>query len=863
MTTSPLRKIIPFMLAVMLLGMLAMAGTASALLNGSTDPITDEYNGRPVHGAIFTTLPFGQAVNANVQYKRKIEVYLDGGPRNPNSLAAGLNDGLYVFQITDPPGKNLLSQDPARCRVVQVKDGVILGTVPAYRIPGLGATSDNWDTGGKTRACHVESSEADGASLAGQHDTNVDSDLGGGMTVQMMPFLDTPNPGGVYKAWITPLAVYVQKAGNISALNILPKPAAKQTTGNAPDPGFKNPSRNNVKTDNFKVIEKPPFIEIKKYVDGVEVTTWKWVTAFELLENEWNGKGWTDKLPASFAMSIGGGRMLACESVPAGYEFVSATLNGNAVAPVTGGTPPVPTTDDEANPAICIEVPPFSSATTAAVRFYNEVPNPKIKIVKKTNGTNDSCPSVLVGSTVTWTYEVTNIGNRPLSNIVVTDDQGVTPIYKSGDANNDGKLDLTETWLYEATGKAVKGQYKNVGTATGSYNSTQVSATDPDCYFGADPKIEIVKKTNGTDNNSPTGPYILVGDPVKWTYEVTNPGNVPLSNVQVTDDQGVTPIYKSGDANNDGKLDLTETWLYEATGKAVKGQYKNVGESCGYYDSTKVCDDDPDHYLGVEPKLTIVKTPDGQEVNAGDALTFSMVVSNSGDGTAKGVTLSDPLPTGTASAWTTATQDCSISGTYPAQQTLNCTMGDLPPGASFSASVSSSTSFAYCTVYNNTATASATNHPNVSDPGSITCQVQWKGETATGAGFAWSATQGAPSNWFMYTPWSTQSGHTGISTATGANLIAGQYYTAGKITGTSTSTANSITITLNSGFRFAGVASNVKIHPMSCTTNQPYVEPGQFSVHRTAQVSANSITVTGLSKTACYGIHVDVERAVQ
>jgi uncharacterized repeat protein (TIGR01451 family) len=38
---------------------------------------------------------------------------------------------------------------------------------------------------------------------------------------------------------------------------------------------------------------------------------------------------------------------------------------------------------------------------------------------------------------------------------------------------------------------------------------------------------------------------------------VTNRGNTPLSNVTVTDDQGVTIAGPTGDANNDGKLDPT------------------------------------------------------------------------------------------------------------------------------------------------------------------------------------------------------------------------------------------------------------------------------------------------------------------
>lgn len=339
------------------------SGRPNLLLSGGSGPIADEYDGRPVHGAIFTTLPFGQSVNANVQYTRKIEVYLDGGPRNPNALAAGLNDGLYVFQITDPAGKNLLSQDPARCRVVQVKGGVILGTVPANRIPGLGASDDTWavpGTNGK-KACHVESAEADGASLAGHHDTNVDSDQGGGVTVQMMPFLDTPNPGGVYKAWITPLKSYLEKGGD---LNAPAKPASGQRTGNAPDKGFANPSRQNVKTDNFKVREQPPIIEIKKYVDGVETPGWL-VTVYEAIDGSLVGAGWRPTT-ATFGVPFNT-EVLACEQVPAGYKFVSAVVGGSTIT-----TPEAePTKDEHDNPIACVKVPGVAVSSTVSVAFNN------------------------------------------------------------------------------------------------------------------------------------------------------------------------------------------------------------------------------------------------------------------------------------------------------------------------------------------------------------------------------------------------------------------------------------------------------------------------------------------------------------
>ena len=66
--------------------------------------------------------------------------------------------------------------------------------------------------------------------------------------------------------------------------------------------------------------------------------------------------------------------------------------------------------------------------------------------------------------------------------------------------------------------------------------------------------IDIEKATNGEDADNPTGPFILVGDPVEWTYVVTNTGDVQLSNVVVTDDNG-TP----GNPGDDFSPDLLDS----------------------------------------------------------------------------------------------------------------------------------------------------------------------------------------------------------------------------------------------------------------------------------------------------------------
>jgi hypothetical protein len=128
-------------------------------------------------GAIFTTLSDGLEVNYN-QFPDKPSVYLSGGPGpGAPSTAAGLTDGTYVFQVTDPSGKSLLSTDAAGCRQLTVKNGVISGVVA-------------FTSGGS--AC--------------QHqfiDNTTAGSGSGNNTVQLVPFNDTPNPGGVYKAWVT------------------------------------------------------------------------------------------------------------------------------------------------------------------------------------------------------------------------------------------------------------------------------------------------------------------------------------------------------------------------------------------------------------------------------------------------------------------------------------------------------------------------------------------------------------------------------------------------------------------------------------------------------------------------------------
>jgi hypothetical protein len=160
-------------------------------------------------GAIFTTTANGSRVNAN-QYVSKCDVYLNGGPGpNAPASAAGLPNGDYYFQVTDPSGSQLLSTDSVSNRQFRVEGGVIR----SY-------------TGNNIEPFHPTYYDQNHPEL-------------NAITIRLAnigcpgDFRDSPNGGGVYKVWATPVADYA--AGNC---------------GNGCFHGF-IPSKS--KTDNFRV----------------------------------------------------------------------------------------------------------------------------------------------------------------------------------------------------------------------------------------------------------------------------------------------------------------------------------------------------------------------------------------------------------------------------------------------------------------------------------------------------------------------------------------------------------------------------------------------------------------------------------
>ncbi|MCB0452471.1 MAG: gliding motility-associated C-terminal domain-containing protein, partial [Aequorivita sp.] len=308
--------------------------------------------------------------------------------------------------------------------------------------------------------------------------------------------------------------------------------------------------------------------------------------------------------------------------------------------------------------------------------------NPVIAIVKTgifNDENQNDCSDV--DETITYTFTVTNEGNVSLSNVSVTDPMIATINGPTGDTDGDGKLDVTETWIY--TGNYVitqedidAGEVTNQATAEGTApdatvvsdlsDESSVLEDDPTIIeLCQNPVIAIVK--TGILNDENQNDCTDVDETISYTFTVTNEGNVSLSNVTVTDPLIATITGPTGDTDGDGELDVTEIWTYTGTytitqGDIDAGQVTNQATAEGtapdatvvsdLSDESSVLENDPTVIeLCQNPKIALIKTGVVDDTNGNgcadvdETITYSFTVFNLGNVTLSNITITDPLVT--------------------------------------------------------------------------------------------------------------------------------------------------------------------------------------------------------------------------
>jgi len=227
----------------------------------------------------------------------------------------------------------------------------------------------------------------------------------------------------------------------------------------------------------------------------------------------------------------------------------------------------------------------MASVDTASAEVVVGVPvvPPLIHLVK----TPDPLALPFGGGSIVYNYTVTNPGTVALSNVTLTDNKCSSVKFISGDTNGDSKLQSTETWKYTCTINVPVTTTNTaiaIGHANGLIAVDTALATVVVAGLPVPPLIHILKIAD---------PVILPvgGGPVTYTYTVTNPGTVTLSNVSVNDDKCSDPglTLASGDVNGNGLMETNETWTYICK-QNLKVTTTNTATAIGHANDLTVTD---------------------------------------------------------------------------------------------------------------------------------------------------------------------------------------------------------------------------------------------------------------------------------
>jgi uncharacterized repeat protein (TIGR01451 family) len=378
-----------------------------------------------------------------------------------------------------------------------------------------------------------------------------------------------------------------------------------------------------------------------------------------------NGWSLTDALPDGLAIAdgtaattcpagvvdapVGGTTVTASGNLTAGMASCAITVN--VTSPVAGSftNGPDNITSTGLNPP-----------ADTTVEFVPQVPG--IRVVKSATPTSEE--EFTVGQEITYSFVVTNTGNVALADVEVTD-TGFTGsgtlsaiTCPAGAANLAPAASVTCAATYTVTQDDVDaGSITNGATATGTppEGTPPVSPESEVTIPSVDPAPALT-----IDKSADVETVTTAGETITYSFLVTNTGNVTLNDVTVVE----------GDFSGTGALsavtcpaaasalapgaDVTCTATYTVTQADVdSGSITNAATATGtppnpltpppVSPSDEVTVDAP-----ADPSLTIDKTATPDTVAAaGESITYSFLITNTGNVTLTDVTVAEGAFSGT------------------------------------------------------------------------------------------------------------------------------------------------------------------------------------------------------------------------
>ncbi|GAB3614731.1 DUF7507 domain-containing protein [Humibacter ginsengisoli] len=502
------------------------------------------------------------------------------------------------------------------------------------------------------------------------------------------------NVGGVVNACTSGTTVNVPAYGNqpARAMNVGTYTSNGSVLFNGSSLGIRMTNANgsgvgnDAAFDNIKILDVTPQLD-KEFspavvpTGGTSTLTFTITNTSELAAKA--GWGFTDALPAGLTVAspatIGG----TCQAT------TTATAGATSIG-VTGGTL-------NAGEASCTITVPVTSATTGSyTNGPDNVTETGLNIPGTTNVTFQSPALTLVkhagtpvdvngngitdaGDTIQYTFDVSNTGDVPMTNVQVNDPKAGPVTCPSTSLAVGASETCSANNVYQITAQdAATGSVKNTATATGTPPTGPAVPSNPSStstpVSTANPGLSVVKSADPSDAAAYTP-----GQVITYHFTVTNTGNVTMNEVGIHE----TSFTGSGSISDatcpsstlaPGAQEVC-TATYTLTQTDVNhGSITNTAIANGTPPGSNTPVPSTPSTVKIPetpaPGIAVVKSANPSTVTAaGQTVTYSFVVTNTGN-----VTLTNPKVTDTDFSGTgqLSTIDCPAT-TLVAGQVETCT----------------------------------------------------------------------------------------------------------------------------------------------------------------------------------------------
>ncbi|MEO3814275.1 hypothetical protein ABGB17_35200 [Sphaerisporangium sp. B11E5] len=343
------------------------------------------------------------------------------------------------------------------------------------------------------------------------------------------------------------------------------------------------------------------------------------------------------------------------------YVVTQADVDAGSVVntAVASGTPP-------SGPAVS------SAASTNTVAIE---PAPSLSLLK----TADPGTLTAAGETITYSYLVVNTGNATLTGVTATDTSfsgtGTPPVIACPVTTLAPQASTTCTGTYVVTQADVNsGALVNTATASGTPPAGPAVTSAPSTNTAASTVIANLAVLKAAVPSAASA----AGQTITYRLDVINTGNVTLTGVSAADTAfsgtGTPPVFTCPVTTLEPQQAITCTGAYVVTqADADAGSIVNTATASGTPPGGPAVTSAPSTAtvaIDPAPGLSLLKTVTPAEVTApGDRLTYSYLLTNTGNVTVSTVSVTDISFTGSGSP---PVVTCPVPALAP-QESTTCT----------------------------------------------------------------------------------------------------------------------------------------------------------------------------------------------